>query len=286
MKTIKTIIKTAPSHWVGNGFPVKTLFSYHQNAAQFSPFLLLDYAGPMNFPGDGVKRGVGEHPHRGFETVTLVYQGGVAHRDSAGNGGVIGPGEVQWMTAGSGLMHEEFHSPQFGSQGGDLQMVQLWVNLPRDLKMTAPKYQSITRDDIPELELANNAGKLRLIAGQYADAVGPAQTHTPVSVYDLRLNAGGEVSLDIPVGWTSVVLVLNGAVTVNGDSLVTEAQLALLSRENSGVTLAAQEKSTVLVLAGEPIHDPIVGHGPFVMNSKQEIMQAFDDLRTGRFGRL
>ncbi|MBU2887287.1 pirin family protein [Gilvimarinus agarilyticus] len=286
MKSIASIIKAPSSHWVGNGFPVRSLFSYHNQGSQMSPFLLLDYAGPMLFPADGQKRGVGEHPHRGFETVTIVYQGEVEHRDSTGQGGIIGPGDVQWMTAGAGILHEEFHSNAFSQKGGNLQMVQLWVNLPQKHKMTQPGYQSITKADIPTVELANNAGQLRPIAGQFEGHQGPADTFSQMQVWDLQLNAGGKALLDLPDGWTTAVVILQGEVSVNGSEPLSEGSLVSLERKETEVTLHASQNSLVLLLSGEPINEPIVGHGPFVMNTKQEILQAFDDLQRGQFGSL
>lgn len=286
MKSISAIFRNPGSHWVGNGFPVRSLFTYQSQAEQRSPFLLLDYAGPMTFPGDGVKRGVGEHPHRGFETVTIVYQGEVEHRDSAGNGGVIGPGDVQWMTAGGGIMHEEFHSMPFSESGGELQMVQLWVNLPQKDKMTPAGYQGINQQEIPEITLANAAGQLRLIAGEYGGQSGPARTFTPMHVWDIRLAAESKADFELPEGWTTMVVVLNGNVTVNDAETLTEAEMVMLSRNDTSVKLQSRDPAVVLLLSGEPIDEPVVGHGPFVMNSRDEIMQAFQDLQQGQFETL
>ncbi|MCP5163804.1 MAG: pirin family protein [Pseudomonadales bacterium] len=286
MKSISGIIKAPSPHWVGNGFPVRSLFSYHSRAAQMSPFLLLDYAGPMRFPSDGMKRGVGEHPHRGFETVTIVYKGEVEHRDSTGRGGVIGPGDVQWMTAGAGIMHEEFHSTAFSQKGGDLQMVQLWVNLPKKDKMTPPHYQGITKADIPEVPLGNNAGTMRLIAGHFDGHQGPANTFSPMQVWDLGLNTGGQVTFDMPEGWTTAAVILEGDVCVNDSEPVSEGSVVLLSHQGTGVKLDASQNSLVLLLSGEPLNEPVVGHGLFVMNTKEEILHAFEDLQRGRFERL
>ncbi|OOE80193.1 quercetin 2,3-dioxygenase [Salinivibrio sp. ML198] len=286
MKSISRVIKAPAPHWVGNGFPARSLFSYHNQAAEMSPFLLLDYAGPMHFPADGVKRGVGEHPHRGFETVTIVYQGEVAHRDSTGKGGVIGPGDVQWMTAGSGIMHEEFHSSAFSHTGGELQMVQLWVNLSKKDKMTDPNYQGIRKADIPDVPLADKAGTLRLIAGEFEGHQGPAKTFSPMQVWDIRLNADGKTQLTLPQDWTTAVVVLEGNVSINGADPIGDADMALLSRQGREVALHASQDSVILLLSGEPITDPIVGHGPFVMNTKQEVLQAFNDLQAGKFGQL
>lgn len=286
MKAIESIIKASAAHWVGDGFHVHSLFSYHHQAARMSPFLMLDYAAPKVFPADGRKRGVGVHPHRGFETVTIVYQGEVSHRDSTGQGGVIGPGDVQWMTAGAGILHEEFHSEAFSQRGGVMQMVQLWVNLPREHKMTRPAYQAISNARIPRISLDNDAGTLRPIAGDVDGQRGPATTRTPMQIWDLRLNPGTSCQLELSPGWTSALVVLEGAVSVNGSPPVNAASMALLEREKKALNLHTLAPSLLLLLSGEPIDEPIVGHGPFVMNSQAEIMQAFVDLEQGRFGRL
>ncbi|MGH7026188.1 pirin family protein [Brevundimonas sp.] len=272
-------------HWVGDGFPVRSLFSYDAVGKHISPFLLLDYAGPHNFEPTDKRRGVGQHPHRGFETVTIVYDGEVEHRDSTGQGGIIGPGDVQWMTAGGGILHEEFHSPAFARTGGPFRMVQLWVNLPAKDKMTRPGYQSILNADIPAVALPDNAGTARIIAGQFgAEAKGPASTFTPINVWDVRLNRDAETTLDLPEGHTAIVVVLSGHVTVNGDQPAGSAEALLLDRQGSSVTLSADADSTILLLTGEPIDEPIVGYGPFVMNSEDEIRQAITDFNSGRFG--
>lgn len=272
-------------HWVGDGFPVRSLFSYDAVGKQVSPFLLLDYAGPHNFEPTDKRRGVGQHPHRGFETVTIVYDGEVEHRDSTGQGGIIGPGDVQWMTAGGGILHEEFHSPAFARTGGPFRMVQLWVNLPARDKMTRPGYQSILNADIPTVALPDNAGTARIIAGQFgAEAKGPASTFTPINVWDVRLNRDAETTLDLPEGHTAIVVVLSGHVTVNGDQPAGAAEALLLDRKGDSVTLHADADSTLLILTGEPIDEPIVGYGPFVMNSEDEIRQAVTDFNSGRFG--
>lgn len=273
-------------HWVGDGFPVRSLFSHASHGAHVSPFLLLDYAGPAEFAPAERPRGVGVHPHRGFETVTIVYQGEVDHRDSAGNGGHIGPGDVQWMTAASGILHEEFHSQAFTRRGGTLQMVQLWVNLPAKDKAAAPGYQTLLDRDIPAVELPDGAGRLRVIAGEHAGRKGPARTFTPIDVWDLRLRPGGTATLAPAEGHTVLVVVLEGTVMVNDDAIVREGEFALLDRTGGGFTLEANGDATVLVLAGEPIDEPVVMQGPFVMNTVDEIRQALIDFRTGRFGAI
>ena len=287
MKNIIGIYTSPRSHWVGDGFPVRTLFSYDNLGKHISPFLLLDHAGPAEFTPTTARRGVGEHPHRGFETVTIVYKGEVEHRDSTGSGGKIGPGDVQWMTAASGILHEEFHSEAFAKSGGTLEMVQLWVNLPAKDKMADAGYQTILDSDIPSIPLKDNAGSLRLIAGEFDGHTGPSRTFTPIDVWDLRLNGGKLLTLDLHEGRNTALVVLRGTVQVNGLELVREGQLALFERNGHQLTLEANNNdAVVLLLSGEPIDEPIVGHGPFVMNSEQEIQQAFTDFQSGRFGRM
>jgi quercetin 2,3-dioxygenase len=271
-------------HWVGDGFPVRSLVSYNTLGQHISPFLLLDYAGPHMFDPADAPRGVERHPHRGFETVTIVYDGEVEHRDSTGRGGVIGPGDVQWMTAASGILHEEMHSKGFTRAGGPFRMVQLWVNLPAKHKSASPGYQSLLKDDIPEVELADGAGRVRVIAGAFGDTKGPAQTFTPINVWDVRLKRDASVTFDLPEGHTVLLAVLGGHVTVNGAQQAGEAEVILLAREGREVTIDADGDTTLLVLTGEPIDEPIVGFGPFVMNSQAEIRQAIEDFNRGRFG--
>jgi redox-sensitive bicupin YhaK (pirin superfamily) len=272
-------------HWVGDGFPVRSLFSYNGLGQAISPFLLLDYAGPHRFEPTTARRGVGQHPHRGFETVTIVYDGEVEHRDSAGHGGIIGPGDVQWMTAAGGIIHEEYHSPGFAKTGGPFRMVQLWVNLPAKDKMEPGAYQGITAAQIPTVELPEGAGRLRIIAGEHDGIRGPARTFTPINVWDVALNAGADLSLALPEGHNALLVVLAGKLMVNGDQPVGEAQMLQLSREGDGVTLRADAETQLLVLTGEPIDEPIAGYGPFVMNSREEIVEAIEDFNNGRFTR-
>ncbi|MBW3503629.1 pirin family protein [Pseudomonas sp. NKUCC02_KPG] len=286
MKKILGVYTAPRPHWVGDGFPVRTLFSYDSMGKYISPFLLLDYAGPAEFSPTTERRGVGQHPHRGFETVTIVYKGEVEHRDSTGNGGVIGPGDVQWMTAASGILHEEFHSEAFARSGGPLEMVQLWVNLPARDKMSAPGYQGIVDRDIPDLALKDDAGRLRLIAGEFDGTRGSARTFTDIDVWDIRLNAGKSATFDVHQGRNTALVVLHGAVEVNGQEVVREGQLALFERDGSQVRLEANNDAVLLILSGEPIDEPIVGHGPFVMNTDAEIQQAFVDFQSGKFGRM
>jgi hypothetical protein len=275
-------------HWVGDGFPVHGMFGYSgPGVAQRSPFLMLDYAAPTSFsPNPGGRRGVGQHPHRGFETVTIVYAGEVEHRDSTGQGGVIGPGDVQWMTAGSGILHEEFHSEAYSCSGGPFEMVQLWVNLPAKDKMAAPGYQAVLGTAIPELPLPDGAGRVRVIAGDFDGAQGPARTFTPMNVWGLRLVAGATATLPQPEGWTTLLVVLDGTVQVNGEAVLRQAQMATLSTEGEGVVIEANTDAKVLLLAGEPIDEPVVGYGPFVMNTQTEIAEAIRDFNAGKFGRM
>jgi hypothetical protein len=246
---------------------------------------MLDYAGPQYFPPTDHPRGVGEHPHRGFETVTIVYEGVVAHRDSAGNAGVIGPGDVQWMTAASGIVHEEFHETEFAKQGGTLHAIQLWVNLPRASKMSAPGYQTILKGDIPAVDL-DGRGTLRVIAGSYAGQKGPARTFTAIQLFDVRLKAGGRVSLTVPEGDNSSIFVLQGRVSVNGSREAGEAELIVCERNGSQILIDIQADSRLLVMSGTPIDEPIARHGPFVMNAKAELIQAVQDYQAGKMGHL
>ncbi len=287
MKKVLEVAGAPGRHWVGNGFPVHGMFGYSgPGVAERSPFLLLDYAAPTRFEPTTERRGVGQHPHRGFETVTIVYDGEVEHRDSTGNGGIIGKGDVQWMTAAGGILHEEFHSPAYAAKGGPFEMVQLWVNLPAKDKLSPPGYQGILDAQIPAIALPGTAGTLRLIAGEYAGQRGPARTFTPMNVWDLRLTAGQRVALPQPEGWTTLLVVLDGTVQVNGEAIVRAAQMATLSTDGSGVEIEASGEAKLLLLAGEPIDEPVVGHGPFVMNSQQEIIQAIADFNSGKFGRM
>jgi len=285
-KRVVAIHRSPEGHWVGDGFPVRSLFSYHTQGAALSPFLLLDHAGPAEFAPASRPRGVGEHPHRGFETVTIVYQGEVEHRDSAGNGGRIGPGDVQWMTAAAGLMHEEFHSESFTRRGGTMEMAQLWVNLPAKDKMSPPHYQPIVAADIPNVPLPDDAGRVRVIAGHYGGQRGPARTHTEINVWDVQLAAGKSASLQIPVGHTTAIALLRGQMKVDGTQDVSAAQVVQFDRDGTDVRLDATADATFLVLTGTPIDEPIAGYGPFVMNTREEIMTAISDLQEGRFARL
>jgi redox-sensitive bicupin YhaK (pirin superfamily) len=286
MKKILGLYGSPHQHWVGDGFPVRSLFTYDTLGQHISPFLLLDYAGPMEFKPTQQRRGVGEHPHRGFETVTIVYEGEVEHRDSTGAGGTIGPGDVQWMSAASGILHEEFHSSEFARKGGNFEMVQLWVNLPSKDKMAPPRYQNLLDADIPNIILADQVGQLRVIAGEYAGQHGPAMTFSPIQVWDIRLNSGKQLTLNVTEGHSCAVVVLDGTVEVNADTVLRGPQLALLDGAGTQVQIEASSDAKVLLLSGEPLNEPIVGYGPFVMNSQEEIGEAIRDFNSGRFGQM
>jgi redox-sensitive bicupin YhaK (pirin superfamily) len=285
MKKIAHIQKSAPAHWVGNGFHVNSLFFYEQNAAALSPFLMLDYGSPKAFAPSTQPRGVGQHPHRGFETVTVAYQGEIEHHDSEGNRGTIGPGDVQWMTAASGIVHEEWLSPSFNARGGVLEMAQLWVNLPAKDKMKPPRYQEIVKSQIPTV-IAEGGARVQVVAGEYAGARGPAMTYSPINVWDTQISAGQTLNLKVKDGYTTLFAVLKGNVRVNDAQTVASPALVILDREGTEAKLEALgSDATVLVLNGEPIDEPVVGYGPFVMNTEAEIMQAVQDFQSGRFVR-
>ena len=274
------------SHWVGDGFPVRNLFPSNGIQLEVSPFLMLDYAGPQYFKPAPEPRGVGEHPHRGFETVTIAYQGSVGHRDSAGNSGVIYPGDVQWMTAASGVLHEEMHEAEFTKNGGTFEMIQLWVNLPAAHKMSKPGYQAISKEQIPTVEF-ETGGHARIIAGSLNGSKGAAKTFTPLNVWDLELKAGQRVELPVPEGHNTAVVLRKGDTTVNGTAKLTgEARIATLGPDGDTVTFEAAADSHLLLLSGEPINEPVASYGPFVMNTREEIMQAVADLKAGKFGQL
>lgn len=284
-KSLVGIFESGSSYWVGDGFPVRNMFPSNPIAAQVNPFLLLDYAGPHEFPPTSESRGVGEHPHRGFETVSIAYQGKVCHRDSAGHSGTIGPGDVQWMTAASGVVHEEKLEPGFLKRGGVLEMIQLWVNLPRAYKMAEPRYQTLTAADIPEVKLDELGSQLRVIAGEWAGKSGPAKTFTRIELYDVRLKAGATLDLRLPKMNSSLFL-LHGILSLNATNFEGDAKIAVFSDAGEAIHVEAREESTFLVLAGTPIDEPVAQQGPFVMNSREELVQAVEDYRSGRMGHL
>jgi quercetin 2,3-dioxygenase len=292
MKKLLRIHRSSGMHWVGNGFPVRSVFDYNGLGRELSPFLLLDYAAPYPFPPGQERRGVGAHPHKGFETVTVAYQGELEHRDSSGGGGKIGAGDVQWMTAGNGIVHEEFHSQEFTRQGGTFQMVQLWVNLRAKDKSAKPGYQTLLKAQIPNVPLPQDAGTVRVIAGQYAGHKGPAKTFTPINLWDVNLRAGQAAELPLPDGHTTAFLLLSGEAETNGEQEapsrtgLREGDLAIYARSGDGISVNAITDAKLLVMAGEPFAEPVVGHGPFVMNNRAEIQQAFEDYQLGRLGKL
>ncbi len=284
-KDVLGVYQPGSTHMVGDGFPVRNLFPSNDLDRAVEPVSHARLCGAaVLFEPTDHPRGVGEHPHRGFETVTIVYEGVVAHRDSAGNAGVIGPGDVQWMTAASGIVHEEFHEKEFAKKGGTLHAIQLWVNLPRASKMSAPGYQTILNADIPSIDLGG--GELRVIAGSFQGRKGPAHTFTPIQLYDIQLKARSRASLALPDGHNTSIFVLQGAVSVNGSPQAGEAELIVCARNGSQVTIEAQEGSRLLIMSGEPIEEPIARYGPFVMNTKAELVQAVQDYQAGKMGHL
>jgi redox-sensitive bicupin YhaK (pirin superfamily) len=286
MKKLLLINRADRPHWVGDGFPVRSMFSYQNLGRELSPFLLMDYAGPTNFSPSDHQRGVGEHPHRGFETVTIVYDGEVEHRDSSGGGGIIRAGDVQWMTAAAGLVHEEFHGREFSKIGGPFEMIQLWVNLPKKDKMSKPHYQGIQKKDIAVVKLPEQAGEVRVIAGDFQGTAGAAKTFSPINLWDVKLNKGAKLDLNLPDGHTTAVFVLSGQVMTGDEKLIVDSEIGIFEQEGSRLTLTAKEDSKILFLGGEPIHEPIVGYGPFVMNTQAEIHQAMMDFQQGKMGVL
>lgn len=283
MSKVLGVYSAPRPHWVGDGFQVRSQFSYDGLGRELSPFLLLDHGAPTEFPPTTRRRGVGRHPHRGFETVTIVYQGELEHRDSTGAGGTIGPGDVQWMTAAGGIVHEEYHSSAFAQSGGTMEMMQLWVNLPARDKMGPAGYQTLLDAEIPVVTLPDGAGRVRVIAGALHSSAGPARVHTPMNVWDVRLSAGANVTLPATPGHTLALVVMHGTLLVNGSEVAREGQLVHLDRAGGAVQLEANNEVTLLWLAGEPIDEPVVGHGPFVMNTEAEIHQAITDFNSGRF---
>jgi len=278
MKNIHRIYRKPEGHWVGDGFPVHTVLDY-QRHPELSPFLLLDHFGPAEFAPAEKPRGVGWHPHRGFETVTVLLEGEVEHEDTAGNGGRIGPGDVQWMTAGAGLLHKEFHSESMTRSGGRFHGLQLWVNLPAKFKMTPPRYQTLTARDIPVVD------GVRVIAGEFRGVKGPAQTFTPINLLLVTLKAGNAITLDLRDGDSTALYLAGGKTIVNGEA-ASEGELVVLDRKGKQVMIEAQADAIVFVMSGAPIDEPVAGYGPFVMNTQREIQQAFADYHAGRLGTI
>lgn len=286
-KQVEIVVSPRPAHFVGDGFRVHNFIpgASRLDMKRMDPFIMLDYNSKFHFNGSERPRGVGVHPHRGFETVTIAYQGKVEHHDSAGGGGIIGEGDVQWMTAAKGVLHKEYHETEWSKKGGIFQMVQLWVNLPAKDKMNNPKYQAIENSAMERVDLGDN-GLVEIIAGEYNGHTGPAETFTPVNMMNAKLKAGGKAEFSFPAHFNTAALVIEGSITVNGEEKVTADHFVLFKNEGETFSIEAQENSTVLIISGEPINEPIYPHGPFVMNSREEIMQAFEDFNTGKFGYL
>lgn len=287
-KKIELVATPRAPHFVGDGFRVHNFIpsGFRLDMERMSPFIMLDYNSKYNFPPSEIPKGVGVHPHRGFETVTIAYKGKVAHHDSAGGGGIIGEGDVQWMTAASGVLHKEYHEAEFSKKGGIFQMVQMWVNLPSKYKMSQPKYQAISNDQMGKYELADNAGFIEVIAGNYKEVNGPASTFTPVHMQNAKLNSGGRVHFSFPAHYNTALLVIEGSIKVNDTEIVPTDHFVLFENEGEDFIIEALENAIVLVLSGEPINEPIFAHGPFVMNTREEIVQAFNDVNLGKFGYL
>lgn len=288
MKTrnVEKVIKPGTPHFVGDGFRVHNFIPGTSTMQRMDPFIMLDYNSKYHFPPSEIPKGVGVHPHRGFETVTIAYKGRVEHGDSAGGGGIIGEGDVQWMTAASGVLHKEFHETEWSKKGGEFQMVQLWVNLPAKDKMSPPKYQAIANSQITKVALPENAGEIEIIAGEYKGNKGPAATFTPLHMYNVKLKKGGKTQFTFPENYTTALLMVEGDAKINEIVTVSEDQFALFSNDGDTFSVEATEDALVLILSGEPINEPIAAHGPFVMNTQRELIEAFQDFNTGKFGYL
>ncbi|PHR12663.1 MAG: short-chain dehydrogenase [Aequorivita sp.] len=290
MKTrkLERVLTPPPPHMVGDGFRVHQYIPGGLGAGfeRMDPFIMMDYNSKFYFPPTDKPRGVGVHPHRGFETVTIAYKGSVAHHDSAGNSGVIAEGDVQWMTAASGILHKEYHEKNFSKAGGDFQMVQLWINLPAKDKMSAPKYQGLTNAEMKKVQLPNNAGIVEVIAGEFNGEKGPAFTFTPVHMLNAKLNKGGNATFSFPETFNTVILVVEGNIKVNNSEEIKTDGLGLFENEGDTFTIEALDNTVVLVLSGEPIKEPIAAQGPFVMNTRAELIQAISDFNMGKFGYL
>ena len=286
-KKVEIIVQPRPAHFVGDGFRVHNFIpsGYRLDMKRMDPFIMLDYNSKFHFSGTETPRGVGVHPHRGFETVTIAYHGRVEHADSAGGGGVIGEGDVQWMTAASGVLHKEFHETEWAKQGGIFQMVQLWVNLPAKDKMSLPKYQAIKNSEMKKVDLGEK-GFVEVIAGEYQNEKGPASTFSPVNLMNAKLKKGGKADFSFPANFNTAALVVEGSISVNGEKNVPTDHFILFKNEGENFIIEATEDAVVLVISGEPLNEPIFAHGPFVMNSREEIIQAFEDFNTGKFGYL
>lgn len=284
-KAIERVIRPAMPHFVGDGFRVHNFIPGTSSMERNSPFIMLDYNSKYTFPPSQIPKGVGVHPHKGFETVTIAYKGRVEHGDSSGGGGVIGEGDVQWMTAGNGVLHKEFHETEWSKNGGEFQMVQLWVNLPAKDKSTPAKYQSIKNQDIPRIAVAEGKGEMEIIAGDFNGIQGAASTFTPIHLFNLNLNKDASTAVDFPAHYNTSLLVIEGSITANGEAVPTD-HFVLFKNEGETIEITATEDAKVLLLSGEPINEPIAAYGPFVMNTRDELIQAFEDFNSGKFGHL
>ena len=285
-RTIEKVTKPGTPHFVGDGFRVHNFIPGTSTMKRMDPFIMMDYNSKYNFPATDKPKGVGVHPHRGFETVTIAYKGRVQHDDSSGGGGIIGEGDVQWMTAASGVLHKEFHETEWSKTGGEFQMVQLWVNLPAKDKMSAPKYQAISNTDMVKVALPNDAGEVEVIAGTYEGHQGTASTFSPINMYNVKLKKGAKTQLTFPENYTTAMLMVEGDAKVNGDTDAPEDHFVMLANDGESFTVEALNDTVILVLSGEPLNEPIASHGPFVMNTEQELIEAFQDFNTGKFGYL
>jgi len=285
-RTIEKITKPGTPHFVGDGFRVHNFIPGTSTMERMDPFIMLDYNSKYNFPPTNTPKGVGVHPHRGFETVTIAYKGLVEHNDSSGGGGIIGEGDVQWMTAASGVLHKEFHETEWSKTGGEFQMVQLWVNLPAKDKMSPPKYQAISNSEMKKVTLPDHAGEVEIIAGDYKGNKGPATTFSPIHMFNVKLKKGSKIPLEFPANYTTALLMVEGHAKVNHTSEVLQDHFAMFNTDGDTFTVEALSDTVILVLSGEPLKEPIAAHGPFVMNSQEEIMEAFQDFNTGKFGYL
>ena len=287
-RTVELVMAPPSPHFVGDGFRVHNFIpsGYRMDMERMDPFIMMDYNSKHTFPPSQNPKGVGVHPHRGFETVTIAYKGKIEHHDSSGGGGIIGEGDIQWMTAAKGILHKEFHEKEWSKTGGDFQMVQLWVNLPRSAKMTPPKYQSIQYADINRVELDNNHGTIEVIAGNYKNTAGVASTFSKINMMNAKLNQGGKASFEFPAHFNTVLLAIEGSFTINGTHHVATDHLALMANDGEQFELEANENTVILILSGEPLNEPIAAHGPFVMNTQEELLEAFNDFNLGKFGAL
>ncbi|MEP7195996.1 MAG: pirin family protein [Saprospiraceae bacterium] len=288
LREVEKIYNPPHPHMVGDGFRVHNFIPGipELSMSRMDPYIMLDYNSKFNFPASNTPKGVGVHPHRGFETITIAYHGRIAHHDSYGNSGIIHEGEVQWMTAASGILHKEYHEEEFSKSGGDFQMVQLWLNLPAKYKMTEPKYQNITKESIPKILTSNNQVEIELIAGNFLEHKGPAYTFTPVNLMNIKLNAGAEIDLNYPEDFNTCMLVIEGEIVINNLEKAKLDQLVLMKNHGQNFSIKSEQASTILLLSAQPINEPIASHGPFVMNTREELIQAFNDFQEGKFGVL